>query len=65
MTDIREPAEAIAVGEVSIARLHGLACWDCGAVTRRLEPSARISDEGTGREWTVARCSSCRNAVPA
>ncbi|MFI1676599.1 hypothetical protein [Streptomyces sp. NPDC020607] len=33
------------VEQVSIARLHGLACWDCGAVTRTLVECGSVRDE--------------------
>jgi hypothetical protein len=29
----------VSVGDVSIARLHGHACWDCGAVHAALSPA--------------------------
>ncbi|MCX4696889.1 hypothetical protein [Streptomyces sp. NBC_01408] len=32
---------------ISVARLHGEACWDCGAVTRALLPAGEAGDPQT------------------
>lgn len=40
--------------DISIARLHGLACVDCGAVARRLRPAGIGTHQG--REWPVVAC---------
>lgn len=42
-------------GAVSIARLHGRACWYCGAVSRHLAPAGR-AQRGTGRIWNIVSC---------
>jgi hypothetical protein len=42
-------------GSVSIARLHGRACWYCGAVSRHLHPAGR-AQRGTGRTWNIVSC---------
>lgn len=41
-------------GRVSIARLHGAACWHCGAVTRGLTPAGEVVLEG--RVWPIVSC---------
>jgi hypothetical protein len=42
---------------VSIARLHGEACWHCGAVTRSLAAAGEIVlADGPDREWPVVTC---------
>lgn len=46
---------SVSVAEVSIARLHGLACWDCGTVSRALVDSGTVHDE-TGKAWTKKTC---------
>ncbi|WP_406337393.1 hypothetical protein [Streptomyces sp. NBC_00649] len=63
MSDTMAETVTVSVDKVSIARLHGFACWDCGAVTRRLEPCETVSVAGTGRVWTVFRCAECREPV--
>lgn len=42
-------------GHVSIARLHGRACWYCGAVSRALCPAGRARREA-GRLWNIVSC---------
>lgn len=42
-------------GAVSIARLHGRACWYCGAVSRTLVPAGR-AQRGAGRVWNIVSC---------
>ncbi|MFJ8049783.1 hypothetical protein [Streptomyces luteogriseus] len=42
-------------GSVSIARLHGRACWYCGAVSRTLRPAGR-AQRGAGRMWNIVSC---------
>lgn len=43
-------------GVVSIARLHGRACWHCGAVGKTLLPAGRVQRVQGGRVWTVRTC---------
>jgi hypothetical protein len=43
-----------ALDNISIARLHGQACIDCGAVTLKLSPAGRVLYRG--RLWTVVAC---------
>lgn len=52
--DVVQPVRV--VGPVSIARLHGRACWDCGAVARDLRPAGRVQVAGCGRVWEIASC---------
>lgn len=51
--------------EVSIARLHGEACWFCGDALRRLYPagSIRTSVDGGYRVWQVAACADHRREL--
>ena len=44
---------------VSIARLHGRACWHCGAVARGFRPNGRVQRKIGTRVRTVASCG-CR-----
>ncbi|WP_327586567.1 hypothetical protein OHA25_05805 [Nonomuraea sp. NBC_00507] len=39
---------------ISIVRLHGQACIDCGAVNKRLQPAGDVSHRG--RLWRVVAC---------
>lgn len=48
-------------GHVSLARLHGRACWHCGAVTRTLVPAGTIIRAGSARQWPIVTCG-CRPA---
>jgi hypothetical protein len=45
-------------GDVSIARLHGEACWHCGAVHTGLQPAGSVATpvEGGYRIWPVVDC---------
>jgi len=65
MSETIAEAVTVSVDEVSIARLHGFACWDCGAVTRQLEPCETVSVAETDRMWTVFRCAECLKRVAA
>ena len=49
---------------VSIARLHGRACWYCGAVARGLRPIGRVQRTAGARVWTVVSCG-CRAQAAA
>jgi hypothetical protein len=43
-------------GPVSIARLHGRACWYCGAVARGLKTAGHVQLAAGARVWTVVSC---------
>lgn len=43
-------------GRVSIARLHGKACWHCGAVTRCFVPAGFVVLQGQTRQWQIVSC---------
>jgi hypothetical protein len=50
-------APMLVEGPVSIARLHGEACWHCGAVTRSLTPVGEIVlADGPAHEWPIVSC---------
>ena len=55
-------APVLVEGHVSLARLHGRACWHCGAVTRTLVPAGAVIRPGSPREWQVVSCG-CRPAT--
>lgn len=46
--------------EISIARLHGEACWFCGAVQSPLRPVGEVATttDGGFRIWPVVACPS-------
>lgn len=57
------PPEAPLVGaDVSIARLHGEACIDCGAVNTKLYPAGAVSTRVDGglQVWQVVACADHR-----
>lgn len=43
-------------GPVSIARLHGRACWYCGAVAREMKTAGRVQLAPGARVWTIVTC---------
>lgn len=43
-------------GPVSIARLHGRACFDCGAVAKDLTPAGSVRLPGSKRAWPIVTC---------
>lgn len=45
---------------VSIARLHGEACFDCGAVNRTLRATGHVVVRGSTRVWKIRTCG-CRS----
>lgn len=48
------PAPIPVQDTISIARLHGLACIDCGAVTRQLSPAGHVLHRQ--RLWPIVAC---------
>ncbi|MGY3679765.1 hypothetical protein ACVWXU_003388 [Streptomyces sp. TE33382] len=56
-------APVLVEGPVSIARLHGAACWHCGAVTRGLVPAGAVILPGQGRVWPIVSCG-CSPSAP-
>ncbi|MFK0124866.1 hypothetical protein ACIQSP_16315 [Streptomyces nigra] len=48
---------------VSIARLHGRACWQCGAVAKDLKPAGTVKVGDDDREWTIVTCGDHSTAV--
>ncbi|WP_327162128.1 hypothetical protein [Streptomyces zaomyceticus] len=54
----------LVAGQVSIARLHGEACFDCGAVSTTLTPAGTILTTGSDLVWPIVSCG-CRSAAPA
>lgn len=63
MSDTIEETPVVSMDEVSIARLHGKACWVCGNVSGTLTPSGNVRVAGGERVWTVSRCTGCRPQV--
>ncbi|MEU5973794.1 hypothetical protein [Streptomyces sp. NPDC047315] len=51
-----EPQVLVIQGTVSLARLHGAACWHCGAASRPLKPAGIVRFEAEQREWQVRTC---------
>jgi hypothetical protein len=52
----------VLVGGVSIARLHGEACFDCGAVNKTLRAAGSVVVRDGGRVWQIVTCG-CRSSV--
>ncbi|MBD0837153.1 hypothetical protein [Streptomyces sp. TRM68416] len=49
---------------VSIARLHGEACFDCGAVNKTLRAAGHVMVRGSTRVWRIVTCG-CRRQEAA
>jgi hypothetical protein len=51
-------------GSVSIVRLHGEACFDCGSVNKTLRAAGHVVVRGSTRVWQVVTCG-CRIGTAA
>lgn len=54
--------DSIAVDDVttvSVVRLHGHACWDCGAVEAPLVPVGEAVVTGFTETWPIVKCAPC------
>jgi hypothetical protein len=51
-------------GPVSIVRLHGEACFDCGAVNKTLRAAGHVVVRGSTRAWQIVMCG-CRYKAAA
>lgn len=51
-------------GRVSLARLHGEACFDCGAVNKTLRAAGHVVIRGSTRVWQIVTCG-CRGGREA
>ncbi len=56
------PGEDTPVQAVSIVRLHGEACWHCGATLGELFAAGHITLPGQDRVWPVVVCAKHREA---
>ena len=52
-------------GGVSIVRLHGEACYDCGAVAKNLRTAGAVVLRGSTRVWQIVTCGCRRRAGAA
>jgi hypothetical protein len=64
MPDALPLAPTVIEGRVSIVRLHGEACFDCGAVNKALRESGQVVVRGSSRVWRIVTCG-CRPRVAA
>lgn len=49
-------------GPVSIVRLHGEACFYCGAVTKTLYAAGHVTLAGSDTVWPIVTCG-CRGGA--
>jgi len=49
----------LAEDSVSIVRLHAEACFDCGAVSKKLKPAGHVRVRGSSTVWPIVTCG-CR-----
>lgn len=64
MPDVLPLAPTVIDGRVSIVRLHGEACFDCGAVSKTLRAAGHVTVRGGIRTWQIVTCG-CRRKVVA
>jgi hypothetical protein len=67
MPDAPLPPPMVIDRDVSIARLHGLACFHCGSVAGPLRAAGRVVVRGATRVWPIVTCG-CRRGqreIPA
>ncbi|MGY1498522.1 hypothetical protein ACW4TU_18315 [Streptomyces sp. QTS52] len=62
MPDALPLAPTVIDGGVSIVRLHGEACFDCGAVGKDLRAAGAVVICGSARVWQTVTCGCRRNA---
>jgi hypothetical protein len=62
MVEVSTAVPPVAVPETSIVRLHGEACFYCGAVHTTLHPAGTVQTpvEGGVRVWPIVACGDCR-----
>ncbi|WP_331763514.1 hypothetical protein [Streptomyces anthocyanicus] len=65
MSNALPPAPAVIEGRVSIVRLHGEACFDCGAVNRTLRAAGHVVVNGSNCVWEISTCGCRRIGVAA
>lgn len=63
MPDAPPLAPQIVDSDVSIVRLHGMACFDCGAVSRPLRAVGEVVVRGRSHVWLIRTCGCRRTAV--
>lgn len=63
MSEASPPQPASVQGPVSIARLHGEACFYCGAVTKTLHAAGHVTLNGADRVWPIVTCGCYPTAV--
>lgn len=64
MPDALPLAPTVIPGRVSIVRLHGEACIDCGTVSKPLRAAGHVTVRGRSRVWQVVTCG-CRSETAA
>ena len=64
MLNTLPPAPTLIEGRVSIVRLHGEACFDCGTVSKTLRAAGHVVVRGSPRVWQIVTCG-CRLKIAA
>ncbi|MEU6259216.1 hypothetical protein [Streptomyces sp. NPDC047043] len=64
MSNALSPAPTVVEGRVSIVRLHGEACFDCGTVGKTLRAAGHVVVRGNPVMWQIVTCG-CRLKVAA
>lgn len=65
MSDLLPLTPTVIDGSVSIVRLHGEACFDCGAVGKDLRAAGAVVLRGSTRVWQIVTCGCRRRTVAA
>jgi hypothetical protein len=63
MQEARSLTPTVVDRRVSIVRLHGEACFDCGAVNKPLRVAGEVVVRGATRVWQIRSCG-CRRGAP-
>lgn len=64
MYDALDVAPTVITRRVSIVRLHGEACFDCGAVHKTLHSAGHVVLSGGTRVWEIFTCGCRNNGAP-
>lgn len=64
MPDTLPLAPTVIDGCVSIVRLHGETCFDCGAVSKTLRAAGHVAVRGSACVWQTVTCG-CRSQATA
>jgi hypothetical protein len=65
MPDAPPISPVVIDSSVSIVRLHGEACFHCGAVAKPLRAAGQVVVRGSSRVWNIRTCGCQREELAA